>query len=106
MNGRELEGMISSDLLLLDTKILHALVGLRDQQLGPRREQIARQQKEEQDMGGVHWTLSRTRAIVVTLPRGKDQNRRLLPFPGSSEDSKTVTGGPCHEFKPVEPDAM
>ncbi|CAN7062948.1 unnamed protein product, partial [Brassica rapa subsp. trilocularis] len=100
MNGRELEGMTSSDLLLLDTKILlHALVGLRDQQLGPRREQIAREQKE---MGGVHWTLSRTRAIVVTLPRGKDQNRRLLPFPGSSEDSKTVTGGPCREFKPVD----
>lgn len=46
MNGRELEGMTSSDLLLLDTKILHALVGLRDQQLGPRRQQIAREQKE------------------------------------------------------------
>lgn len=132
--------MTSFDLLRLDTKIQHALAGLRNQQMGPRREQIARQQKEvktkkvirllsnpltpllsiltyslfvlfchrqqRRNMGGAHWTLSRMRAIVVTLPLLKDQNRRLLPFPGSSEDSKTVTGGSCHEFRQVEPDLM
>ncbi|KAG5402366.1 hypothetical protein IGI04_016973 [Brassica rapa subsp. trilocularis] len=96
MNGRELEGMTSSDLLLLDTKILlHALVGLRDQQLGPRREQIAREQKEEQDgrcsldivkdesHRGDITSRKRSKPALVTvsrkLRRFQNRHRRTMP---------------------------
>ncbi|KAH0930685.1 hypothetical protein HID58_016412 [Brassica napus] len=95
MNGRELEGMTSSDLLLLDTKILHALVGLRDQQLGPRRQQIAREQKEEQDgrcsldivkdesHRGDITSRKRSKPALVTvsrkLRRFQNRHRRTMP---------------------------
>ncbi|KAG2285160.1 hypothetical protein Bca52824_044764 [Brassica carinata] len=98
MNGRELEGMTSFDLLRLDTKIQHALAGLRNQQMGPRREQIARQQKEttKEKYGGCSLdivkdeshrgditSLKRSKPALVTvsrkLRRFQNRHRRFMP---------------------------
>ncbi|AEC09986.1 hypothetical protein ISN45_At02g036620 [Arabidopsis thaliana x Arabidopsis arenosa] len=47
MNGRELEGMSSRDLLSLDNQILNALLGLLVQMNRPREEQVAARQREK-----------------------------------------------------------
>ncbi|CAH8385389.1 unnamed protein product [Eruca vesicaria subsp. sativa] len=47
MNGRELAGMTSSELRLLEGEINCGLQGLHDQMFGPRMDQIASQQKEK-----------------------------------------------------------
>ncbi|CAH8385358.1 unnamed protein product [Eruca vesicaria subsp. sativa] len=92
MNGRELEGMTSFELLLLDTQILRALAGLRDQEQGPRREQIAKLQKEttkEQDIvrdeshRGDITSRKRSKPALLTVSRKlrSFQNRRHRTLP-------------------------
>ncbi|CAN7020660.1 unnamed protein product [Brassica oleracea var. botrytis] len=47
MSGRELAGMTYSELRLLEDEINRGLMGLHEQQFGPRMEQIATQQSEK-----------------------------------------------------------
>ncbi|KAJ0259376.1 Agamous-like MADS-box protein [Hirschfeldia incana] len=47
MNGRELAGMTSAELLVLEDEINRGLKGLYDQKFGPRMEQIATQHSEK-----------------------------------------------------------
>ncbi|CAH8265589.1 unnamed protein product [Arabidopsis lyrata] len=49
MNGRELEGMSSSQLVSLYCQISRALLDLDDQMMRPRREQIAAREREEKE---------------------------------------------------------